>query len=78
MMTSPTTMTDRTAAERQRRKRERDREAGWVSVRVRVPAHRVEDLRTYAATLGKPTSKIEPPPRTGWVGEQQQLFPDYE
>ena len=51
---------DTTAAERQRRKRQRDAAAGWASVRVRVPANRVDDLKAYAASLGEPSAQILP------------------
>lgn len=51
---------DTTAADRQRRKRQRDAAAGWASVRVRVPAKRVDDLRAYAASLGEPAAPTLP------------------
>lgn len=51
---------DTSAAERQRRKRERDAAAGWASVRVRVPAEKVDDLKAFAASLGEPAPRRLP------------------
>jgi len=51
---------DLTAAERQKRKRDRDAAAGWASVRVRVPADKVDELKAFAASLGEPEQKILP------------------
>ena len=51
---------DATAAARQHRKRLRDKEDGWASVRLRVPVHRVDELKTFAASLGEPEPKQIP------------------
>ena len=51
---------DATAADRQRRKRLRDKEDGWASVRLRVPAHRVDELKAFAESLGEPAPKRIP------------------
>ncbi len=51
---------DSTAAERQRRKRARDKSDGWASIRVRVPAHRVDELKAFVESLGKPAAQALP------------------
>lgn len=53
-------MSDATAAERQRRKRQRDAAGGWASVRVRVPADKVDELKAFAASLGDPSPPVLP------------------
>jgi hypothetical protein len=53
-------LSDATAAERQRRKRQRDAADGWASVRVRVPADKVDELKAFAASLGEPSSPVLP------------------
>jgi hypothetical protein len=45
------------STERVRRYRDKIRKQGWTVVEVRVPAERVDDLRAYAKTLGKPKPK---------------------
>lgn len=56
------------STERVRRFRERAREDGWATVAVKVPAHRVEELRAFAESLGAPTPKTQE--------GQASLFPD--
>lgn len=57
---SEASRTDKTAAERQRRKRQRDAANGWAYVRVRVPADRADEVRTFAESLGEPAAKALP------------------
>ena len=45
------------STERVRRFRERAREDGWATVAVKVPAHKVEELRAFAESLGAPPPK---------------------
>lgn len=56
------------STDRVRRAREKARAEGWVMVAVKVPAHRVDDLKAYAATLGAPAPKV--------AEGQASLFPD--
>lgn len=56
------------STERVRRFRERSKADGWQTITVRVPAHKVEDLRAFAETLGEPAPKVSP--------NQGRLFPD--
>jgi hypothetical protein len=53
-------MTDRTAAERQRKQRERDRWNGLIEVTVKVPKECAETIRRIAAEMRETTWK--PPP----------------
>lgn len=46
-----------TSTQRVQRYRNKIRTQGWSVVEVRVPAERVDDLRAYAKTLGKPKPK---------------------
>lgn len=68
---SDASRTDMTAAERQRRKRERDKADGWASVRVRVPADRVDELKAFAESLGEPASPVLPGQQALPFGDEQ-------
>jgi hypothetical protein len=54
-------MTDRTAAERQRKQRERDRAAGLTEVTVKVPEECAETIRRIAREM-RETEWLPPPP----------------
>lgn len=56
------------STERVRRFRKRIRQEGWITIEVKVPADRADDLRAYAKTLGKPKPKANKEP--------MPLFPD--
>lgn len=65
---TPTASSLASSTERTRRFRERSKADGWEFLNVRVPSHRVEEVRAFIKTLGEPL----PPNNPG----QGRLFPD--
>lgn len=59
-MTTQTASALSKSTERVRRFRERSKADGWQTITVRVPSHKVEDLRAFAETLGEPLPPNNP------------------
>nr|CRY96901.1 hypothetical protein [uncultured prokaryote] len=56
------------STDRVRRFRERAKADGWTTIEVKVPAHRADDVRAFAQSLGEPAPQVSP--------NQGFLFPD--
>lgn len=49
-----------TPAERKKLQRKRDRARGWTEVTVKVRSDRVDEVRSFAASLGEPPLPKDP------------------